>query len=269
MYASSWVPSATGLHGTGRYLVNRPSDSLAPHALEGVLRTARKLPRRHVPQRVGPRVPERAVVGEDLHVVVALPAGGLERAEQRRQADDPAWTKWGEPVYGRADCLDALPRVARPLHQGQREDRRDHRNGAGRTEPRRGKSVERRTVIRELQLPDADRISAGGLVRGDVVRERRRQRRDLRDRKRRPDAGSLGRSSSRATRVPEPPPSPGPGQVLAPMWKRFRTGVRCPGCCVNGRQRKFWSSASEPEYGSPRSRLILAACRSAGESTTR
>ena len=32
------------------------------------------------------------------------------------------------------------------------------------------------------------------------------------------------------------------------------------------RQRKFWSSASEPPYGSPWTRLMFASCRSAGES---
>ena len=68
---------------------------------------------------------------------------------------------------------------------------------------------------------------------------------------------------------PEPAPSPGPGHVLAPIWKTRSTGVRCPGWRANGRQRKFWSSASEPEYGSPRSRLMFASWRSAGDSTTR
>ena len=55
-----------------------------------------------------------------------------------------------------------------------------------------------------------------------------------------------GRRSSFATIVPEPAPRPGPGQVLAPMWKTPSTGVRCPGWAGNGRHRKFWSSASEP-----------------------
>src|SRR5439155_935457 len=81
--------------------------------------------------------------------------------------------------------------------------------------------------------------------------------------------GLHARRSSLATSVPEPAPRPGPGQVLAPMWYRPSTGVRWPGWAANGRQRKFWSSASEPPYGSPCARLGFAAWRSAGESATR
>ena len=57
---------------------------------------------------------------------------------------------------------------------------------------------------------------------------------------------SGGSSSFRATIVPEPAPRPGPGQVLAPICHSRSTGVVCPGLLPNGRQRKFWSSASEP-----------------------
>ena len=78
-----------------------------------------------------------------------------------------------------------------------------------------------------------------------------------------------GSSSCCATSAPLPPPSPGPGCVDAPMCQTPSTGVRCPGCDASGRQRKFWSSASEPPYGSPLTRLMFASCRSAGESETR
>jgi hypothetical protein len=53
------------------------------------------------------------------------------------------------------------------------------------------------------------------------------------------------------------------------MCHRRSTAVAWPGLAANGRQRKFWSSASDPEYGSPWWRLMLAASRSAGERTTR
>ena len=53
------------------------------------------------------------------------------------------------------------------------------------------------------------------------------------------------------------------------MWYSPSTGVAWPGCWGKGRQRKFWSSESAPEYGSPPARLTFAASRSAGESTTR
>jgi hypothetical protein len=43
---------------------------------------------RHVPKRVRPRVPERAVVREDLEVVVAVPAGAVERAQDLGQVGD-------------------------------------------------------------------------------------------------------------------------------------------------------------------------------------
>src|SRR5207244_859439 len=62
------------LHGTGRYLVKRHSDSRLPDALERLLPPPGELVRRNVPQRVGPRVAKGAVVGEDLEVVVAVPA---------------------------------------------------------------------------------------------------------------------------------------------------------------------------------------------------
>src|SRR3954470_7249360 len=185
------------------------------------------------------------------------------------EADDAAGPKRRETAHGGADRIDSLVRIGRPFHQRQGENRGDDRHGRRPTQPRGVESLQRCPVVVELQLPDADRVRAGSAVGAHVFREARRQGRDLRDRKRRPDAGILRFTNSRATSVPEPPPRPGPGHVLAPMWKRLRTGVRCPGCCAKGRQRKFWSSASEPEYGSPRSRLMFAACRSAGESTMR
>src|SRR5262249_26367342 len=76
---------ATGLDGTGRYLVNLCSVSRLPRAFERVLCLPRELLPWNVPQRVRPRIAEGAVVGEDLDVVVAVPAAGLERREQPRQ----------------------------------------------------------------------------------------------------------------------------------------------------------------------------------------
>src|SRR5581483_8027747 len=81
--------------------------------------------------------------------------------------------------------------------------------------------------------------------------------------------GAGGLRSSAATSVPDPPPSPGPGQVLAPMCQRPSTVVEWPGLCANGRQRKFWSSASAPPYGSPWRRLTFRRSRSCGPSATR
>ena len=72
------------------------------------------------------------------------------------------------------------------------------------------------------------------------------------------------RAARCATSVPEPAPRPGPGQVLAPMCHSRSTGVACPGLRGNGRQRKFWSSASAPPYGSPCRRLTFAARGRAG-----
>ena len=77
-------------------------------------------------------------------------------------------------------------------------------------------------------------------------------------------ATSGGFSSFCATSVPEPAPRPGPGQVLAPMCQSRSTGVVCPGLRPNGRQRKFWSSESEPPYGSPCRRLTFVRSRSCG-----
>ena len=59
------------------------------------------------------------------------------------------------------------------------------------------------------------------------------------------------RAATDPDELPEPAPRPGPGCVLAPMCQRRSTGVRWPGLAANGRQRKFWSRESEPEYGSP------------------
>ena len=52
--------------------------------------------------------------------------------------------------------------------------------------------------------------------------------------------------------------------VPEPVDKRAVPRLR-----ANGRQRKFWSSASEPLYGSPWTRFGFAAWRSAGERVVR
>src|SRR5262249_16768162 len=85
IYSSSWVAPATGLHGTGRYLVNLGSVSRVPGALERLFGLPCQLVGRHVPERVRPRIAERAVVGKDLDVVEPVPPGRLQRAEQCRQ----------------------------------------------------------------------------------------------------------------------------------------------------------------------------------------
>src|SRR5256714_12186165 len=85
IYASSWSPQSLGLDGTGRYLVNRASDSSVPDRLECLPGPPRDLVGRDVPKRIRPGVPEGSVVGEDLDVVVAVPAGGFQRTEQPRQ----------------------------------------------------------------------------------------------------------------------------------------------------------------------------------------
>ena len=140
----------------------------------------------------------------------------------------------------------------RPFHQRQRQDRRHLGNGSRRLQPARPEALER--VVGELHLPDPDPVGASVPVGVEVVRERLPDGRDLGDREARhqrrtsPRARSArdGFSSCCATSVPEPPPSPGPGCVLAPMCQTPGTGVRWPGCEASGRQRKFWSSASEP-----------------------
>ena len=68
-----------------------------------------------------------------------------------------------------------------------------------------------------------------------------------------------GGSSAVARRgAPLRPRAPGPGWVDAPTCQTPPTGGRDP-MRGSGRQRKFWSSASEPPYGSPWTRLTLAA----------
>ena len=83
--ASSWVRPLGGLHGTGRYLVNRRSDSRLPHAFEGSRARGGQLLGGPVPQGVRPCVPEAPVVGKDLEVVEAVPAGSA-RARRESQA---------------------------------------------------------------------------------------------------------------------------------------------------------------------------------------
>ena len=86
---------------------------------------------------------------------------------------------------------------------------------------------------------------------------------------------------ARAARSPAPSGAPGRracrsrprGRGPARCWRRCaRAGRRAfggPGERGNGRQRKFWSSASDPAYGSPWWRFGFAAWRSAGESAVR
>ena len=57
--------------------------------------------------------------------------------------------------------------------------------------------------------------------------------------------------------------------VPAPTCQSRSTGVAWPGLLPNGRQRKFWSSASAPPYGSPCRRLTFARWRSCGPSANR
>src|SRR5437773_1905132 len=173
------------------------------------------------------------------------------------------------------DRLDALCRVFRPLHQRQGQDRRHRRYRGRRREAGLPEALER--VLGELELPDSDSVGSGRAIGVEIVRERLVDRCDLRDR----DSGAHrparlfmrwrnGGSSRRfATSVPEPAPRPGPGWVLAPICQSRRTGVACPGLAANGRQSRFWSSASAPEYGSPWWRLMFATCRSAGDRPTR
>jgi len=154
----------------------------------------------------------------DLKTVAGtLSDDGVTIVARSRQTHDAARLEGRQAMDRRADCIDPLLRIARSLHQRQRHDRRDCRDRGCARKSRCAECFERSAVVRDLQLPDPDRICADGTVRTNVVVEARRQGRDLRDRKKRPDAGILCFSSSRATRVPEPPPRPGPGQVLAPM----------------------------------------------------
>src|SRR5436305_5836018 len=59
-------------------------------------------------------------------------------------------------------------------------DRRDVRHRARRAEPARAEVRER--VVGELELPDADRVRAGGAIRVEVLGEARAEGADLRDR---------------------------------------------------------------------------------------
>src|SRR5919109_1333692 len=61
---------------------------LLPAGEECFAPAAGELGGRNVPQRVGKRVPERAVVGEDLQLVEAAPAGTVERREDARDVGD-------------------------------------------------------------------------------------------------------------------------------------------------------------------------------------
>ena len=77
----SWTLERAGQAHLGQRLAR------APDASSGACRRER---RGDVPERVGVRVAERAVVGEDLDVVEAVPAGGVERARMRRTSATPS-----------------------------------------------------------------------------------------------------------------------------------------------------------------------------------
>src|SRR5262249_9732788 len=61
-----------------------------------------------------------------------------------------------------------------------------------------------------------------------------------------PGRHSLRVASVVATRCPEPPPSPAPGWVDAPMCQSRPPGVAWRPDEASGRHRKFWSSSAEP-----------------------
>jgi hypothetical protein len=67
------VQISYGSSGSSRF------DPFAPALLEGSFATAGELRSGHRPERVVIRVPEGAVVGKDLEVVRAVPAGGFDR----------------------------------------------------------------------------------------------------------------------------------------------------------------------------------------------
>ena len=86
----------------------------------------------------------------------------------------------GQALQRPAVRIDPLGRILRPAEQGQRQDRRDGRDGGCARETARLEPLER--VVFQLQLPDPDPVEARRRVRADVVGEARPERRDLRDR---------------------------------------------------------------------------------------
>ncbi len=103
-----------------------------------------------------------------------------------------------EPVHARAQGGDPVGRVGRAFHAGdaKRQDRRDHGDAVGDPEAGLSEACDVRVVVwRQLHLPDADAVEAGGRVRGDVLLEGRVHGRDLGERELHPRAsGSFERT---------------------------------------------------------------------------
>jgi hypothetical protein len=108
-----------------------------------------------------------------------------------READDSAGPKRRQPMKRCADRLDPLLRIGRALQQRQGQDRRHCRDRRRGTEAGCLQLLQRLAVAArgQLDLPDADPVDPGGRVGVKVLGEAGGKRRDLRDRKRRPDAG--------------------------------------------------------------------------------
>src|ERR687895_292746 len=83
----------------GYPIVRSSGFGLFPAGSARVEAAAGQLVWRDVPERVGEGVPERAVVGEDLEVVAAVPAGAVERGED---AGDVSDALAGEDAVGEA-----------------------------------------------------------------------------------------------------------------------------------------------------------------------
>ena len=207
---------AAGLRDQLRRLVERADDrpevsELLLDRLHGDPDADRRGRIGDVPDALDDGLPILAGAGQEQHRV---------RLE-RREAPDPG-----------ADRLDPLRRILRPLHQRQRQDRGHLGDGDRRIQPAGPEAAER--VVGKLHLPDPDPVGACVLVGVEVVGERLPDRGDLGDRVARhqrrtsPRARSVrdGFRSCWATSAPEPPPSPGPGCVLAPTCQTPGTGVR-------------------------------------------
>ena len=132
-------------------------------------------------------------------------------AERPAQAEHAVRLVRGETRDRRADRLEPLGRVRRPLEAGDREGE-EGRHGRDAVRDREAvlgeQGAVRRVVGRQLHLPQADRVEPGGRVRPYLVLERRvdggdRREGQLHERpgifasKRRPSAGFV---SSFATR---------------------------------------------------------------------
>src|SRR5439155_12190899 len=62
---------------------------------------------------------------------------GVAVVARSGETDNAARTEWSETMNGRADCVDARPRVVWSFHQGKREDRWDRGDGSRRSQARR------------------------------------------------------------------------------------------------------------------------------------